>query len=318
LRNLSLDVVKVGLAILVIVNHSAFIKDYSLAWNYFFTQSVFRFSVPTFFVIGGYFLYRYLSAGRPFSGWFYRLLLIHSVWSIIYLYFYVPHDTSPSEILIEVIKRYIEGYWHLWFTMGMLGGGLCLFLLKSLSDRSLFFLSITLFIIGVSIQYIGNYHVFAGTYIDLIANKTHIYRNFLFVGLPFVTIGYLISKKQLETYINEKAIWAVFIGSIALLTIEGAINTFYINDYSQTFDILISQFFVGPSLLILILKSKKKTKFSIYAKMSTGIYFIHPLFLLVLPHVLDSRTAIFFSTLLLSVGSAYLLARLNRRFQIFL
>src|SRR5690606_10553169 len=135
------------------------------------------------------------------------------------------------------------------------------------------------FIVGVLIQYAGNYHLFAGTYLDVVANKTHIYRNFLFVGLPFVAIGYLISKTNLESHCSGKVVFIALMGATALLILEGALNTRHVGDYSQTFDVLFSPFLISPLLLILMLKSRRETKSCIYSQLSAGMYFIHPLFL---------------------------------------
>lgn len=320
MRNLSLDQVKILLSVMVIANHSAFLKDFSVEWNYFFTQSVFRFSVPTFLIVGGFFFYRFLSKGGRFSIWFISLLLLHTAWSAIYLYFYVPQDASASEILIEVAKRYLEGYWHLWFTMAMLGAGTCLFLVRSLPDRALLYLSGLMFTCGLSIQYSGNYHSFQNIfpYLDFIFNKTHIYRNFLFVGFPFFTIGYLFCKNDMSSKISGRFCLIVFLASWLLLSLEGALNTWAIKDYRQSFDILAAQFLVAPSLFLLVLKSNRKTSSPIFSQVSAGVYFIHPLVLLLLPALLTQRILIFGATVVLSVFLALVITKLNKYFKFLL
>ncbi len=190
MRNLTLDQAKVVLAIMVIIIHAEFLTDYSPKLDYFITQSLVRFSVPVFFIISGFFFYslinKYSLSG--FKKWFITLLVLHTFWSMVYLYFYIPVNASFFEIAIEVTKRYIEGYWHLWFTMGLLGAGTCMFILKNQSSHLLFILSIVLFVTGCFIQYAGNYHLFGDSIVDKFFNKTHIYRNFLLFSLPFLSL----------------------------------------------------------------------------------------------------------------------------------
>jgi fucose 4-O-acetylase-like acetyltransferase len=320
MRNLTLDQARIILSILVIINHSAFLKDYSAHLNYFFTQSAFRFSVPTFFIVGGFFFYSLISkhAFSGFKRWFMAILLLHTFWSIVYLYFYIPVNASLLEIAVEVAKRYIEGYWHLWFTMGLLGAGVCMFILKKQSSHRLFILSIILFLTGCFIQYAGNYHLFGNSIVDKIFNKTHIYRNFLLFSLPFFIIGFLIARENLQTRFESKHLFIIFSISWVLLCLEGAINTLFIGDLRQHFDMLFLQFASAISLFLLLIKSARKTTSDMFAKVSAGIYFSHPLFLLILPDYITSKTLVFIFTVVLSVLTAVLLTKISVRLKFIL
>jgi hypothetical protein len=306
------------LAILVIVIHSEFLQDHSDILNFYITQSAIRFSVPPFFIVGGFFFYEYLQKGGRYSDWFLSLFILHTVWSFLYLYFYIPSGSSLFVIFVEIGKKFIEGYWHLWFTIAMLCASLCLYVVRSYSDRTLFCLSLFLFVVGAFIQFSGNYHLFHGTYLDILFNKTHVYRNFLFIGFPFFTLGYLISRSKLHLALTVKSCW-IFLGvSLVLLSLEGAIHTNYIGDYRQTFDILLCQYLVAPALVLLLLKSNKKTKTPLLGQISAGVYFSHPFFLLTLPAIISDRLLVFVLTVVLSIVTSFLLINLNRRLRFIL
>lgn len=82
--------------------------------------------------------------------------------------------------------------------------GLVLYLLRNQSSRLLFALAIFLFFLGYMVQVSGNLH-YLNTESDSLLNDYLLYRNFLFVCFPFLTIGFLINKHQIDisTYKNS-------------------------------------------------------------------------------------------------------------------
>ncbi|PUA27568.1 MAG: hypothetical protein B0W54_13465 [Cellvibrio sp. 79] len=321
MRNLTLDQAKVILSIMVVMIHVGFLKDYSSSVNYFFTQSIFRIVVPIFYLVSGYFFFRLIisSGFSGFKKWFLTLLALHSFWSLVYLYFYIPFDsTNLREIFIEVVKRYIEGYWHLWFTMGLLGAGTCLYFIRNLQSAKLVMIALLLFVCGCIIQYSGNYHLFGSSYLDNITNKTHIYRNFLFFAFPFFILGYLVSRDGVVNKFGNGFLVFLFLMSFAGLCAEGALNTFYIGDYKQSFDMLFLLPFVCFSLFLVFLKSERKTSSAIYTQVSAGIYFIHPLFILLMPKFISSRIVELIIVLALSLIASFVLILLSKRYKFIL
>jgi len=321
MRNLTLDQAKVILSVMVVMIHVGFLKDYSSSMNYFFTQSIFRIVVPFFFLVSGYFFFRLITSSgfSGFKKWFLTLLALHSFWSLVYLYFYIPFDsTSLRDIFLEVVKRYIEGYWHLWFTMGLLGAGTCMYFIRNLPSAQLTVIALMLFICGCVIQYSGNYHLFEGSYLDNIANKTHMYRNFLFFAFPFFIIGYLVSRENFANKLENRSLVFLLLISFAGLCVEGAINMSYIGDYKQSFDMLFLLPFVCISLFLVFLKSERKTSSAIYTQLSAGIYFIHPLFILLMPKFISSRIMELIIVLALSLIASVVLILLSKRYKFIL
>lgn len=321
MRNLTLDQAKVILSVMVVMIHVGFLKDYSSAVNYFFTQSIFRIVVPIFYLVSGYFFFRLITTSgfSGFKKWFLTLLGLHSFWSLVYLYFYIPFDEENfREVFVEVVKRYIEGYWHLWFTMGLLGAGTCMYFIRNLRNAQLMVIALMLFICGCIIQYSGNYHLFGSSYLDNIANKTHIYRNFLFFAFPFFLIGYLVAREGVVTRFGNRLLALLLLMSFAGLCVEGVINMSFIGDYKQSFDMLFLLPFVCIILFLVFLKSERKTSSAIYTQISAGIYFIHPLFILLMPKFISSRTMELIIVLVLSLLASFVLIVLSKRYKFIL
>lgn len=314
MRNLSLDQAKVVLALMVVCIHSAFLKDFSGEINYYFVQSVFRIAVPIFFIISGFYFFSFLEKGGDFKKWAIRILIMHTIWSLVYLYFYIPFGEPPVQIFIEIAKRYVEGYLHLWFLMALLGGGILLMLLRRLDDQHLLAVSLIVFVCGALIQYCGSYHVFAGEYLDKLFNKTHIYRNFLFVGFPFLTLGYLIAKNK-GWFLKRITLfmWSIFGGF--LLIAEGFINLVFTPSLSENFDILFSLVVVSPFVFMLLVSSKRVTSSPIYSDISACIYFVHPLFIEIFSVYFQSKIIVTISTIVFSMFAYFLLSGLNKKYK---
>lgn len=56
-RNISLDILKVFLAMLVVLIHCSFLSDYNHLFSYLIIQGISRIAVPVFFIINGYFFF---------------------------------------------------------------------------------------------------------------------------------------------------------------------------------------------------------------------------------------------------------------------
>lgn len=323
MRNQTLDQAKIVLSILVVMIHVEFLKDYSHAANYFFTQSIFRLVVPVFFLISGYFFFNVLlhKSRSAFINWVLGLFFLHTFWSVVYLYFYIPHNVSAFDAGLEIVKRYVEGYWHLWFTIALLCAGICLYFLKNRSTATLSIIAICLFIGGCCIQYLGNYRIFHATeleFLDFLFNKTHIYRNFLFFALPFLIMGFLIAKIKLVSKVHKPKTVAILSIAIILLCVEGILNTIFISDYKQSFDMLFSLPLVCGSLFLFLMKFDKTCKTFIYTQLSAGIYFIHPLFIMFMPNFVQSKIMELIYVCAFSLVASFFLVALNKKIKFIL
>ena len=185
------------------------------------------------------------------------------------------------------------------------------------NTTTLIAISLALYTTGLFLQYAGNYSLLENQMLQKIISKLFVYRNFLFFGFPFFTIGYLIKKYNIKQKITKKHLVLLVLFGLMLLLIESYTNYAMLNG-KQGFDILISLLFVCPAILILILKLEIKSDSKNIALVSTGIYVVHPFLLSIgnkffsIPDTLLTAIVIAFSFV-----ASYILIKVNMRFDIF-
>lgn len=267
-RNISLDLLKIILAIFVVLLHANFFSDYNETLSYLSVEGLFRIAVPTFFLINGYF-FKHIVDNKKIIKWSKRVIILYSVWTIIYLPFWT---FSIKSIIINIFI----GYFHLWYIQALLLSGIILFYTKKLNSKNMLMLAFFLFSVGVVIQYSGNYHMVKVNILDRIMNFEPTYRNFLFLGLPFFIIGYLINKDNWNKLITPKQTLLLITLGMIFIFIESYINYYYTK---EAFDNLFSLIFICP--LIFIYTINLNLRFNINSKnialVSTAIYLVHPL-----------------------------------------
>ena len=310
-RNLILDSFKVLLACMVVGLHSGFLNDISQAGNFLTVNGVFRIAVPIFFIINGYY-FASISSTERLIKWVKRVFYLYACWMLFYAYFWFRPSSFSFIELIKFVKNLVIGYWHLWYLPGMIGAGILTFLFKG-KVRLGIALSFICFVLGVSIQYLGNYHVFSAPILDKLANMTFIHRNFLFLGFPFFYMGFVIKNNGLFKETNRKLLLTVSILGAGLLLGESWYN--YSNPQNDGgFDNYLSLGLICPSLVLFAMRSKLTTEGKNLALISTAIYFIHPFWVLVVHKftVLGGTTTTF-SCILLSVLSSFLLIKVQKK-----
>jgi hypothetical protein len=243
--------------------------------------------------------------------WFYRVFLLYLFWMVFYSYEWFDIQPFSLASVIKNIIQFIIGYLHLWYLSGMIGAGILTFIFRNKVKLGLI-LSVTLFILGVSIQYLGNYHVFSIPILDKLANYAFIHRNFLFIGFPFFYIGFVIRKNGLFAGLSLPIlIYASILGG-GLLLGESWYN--YSNPQNDGgFDNYLSLALICPAIFLLVVNPKLtiESNYSNLTLISTSIYLIHPFWFIVLRKfgVFDNIivTLLCFT---LSLLSSYLLIKL--------
>jgi hypothetical protein len=150
--------------------------------------------------------------------------------------------------------------------------------------------------------------------------KLSAYRNGLFVGFPFVFLGYLIKEKEakLQQLKNRYVLYAATFGLIALLTESGFAKLSMNHN-----DILLSLIVLCPALFILILKySRYGDNDGYIGKLASGIFFVHILIWEIITVTFDFQSesriiilpVILFLSMLVSTG----IIELNKRIRLFL
>ena len=263
-RNLTIDVLKIILALFVVFLHMNFLKETYPLMSFLLVNGIFRIAVPVFLVITGFYFF-HIDTTKKLQKWLFRTFLLYAIWMVIYISYW----KDDEEIWLTVIF----GYHHLWYLIGTFFSGILLFLLRNQKSALLIFLSIFLFGIGYVVQVLGNSHYFKGEN-DSVLNDYLMYRNFLFVCFPFLTIGFLINKLKIN-FEKYKYSFLLVIFSVLLVIAEAYFNYKLIS--AESTDILFSLIFVSPILFLYCQKNYVKTQSKILASLSTAIYVVHPL-----------------------------------------
>ena len=215
--------------------------------------------------------------------------------------------------IVKLVKSIVIGYHHLWYISGMLGAAILLLIFKRWSSTFLVFTIITSSMIGVMIQYLGNYHYFEGSILDKLFNMHWFHRNAFLFSYPFFCIGYLINKHKLHESITLIGAIVVSAIGILLLFFESYFN-YYQEGREGGFDNYLSLLFVCPFIFVLFTKLEVQGNSKHIALYSSAIYFIHSFFLSVLRRFTElDPTALTISCILVSSVASYFIIKTNKK-----
>lgn len=207
-RQSGLDVLKFLCAFLIVCIHIPF----GFKGNDYFTVLT-RFAVPTFFMISGFFYPATIERGKQAKQILKTVKLavtsfaVYFVWRIVYTLItkgdvlaVLKKGFSLEEILSLIFfnKTYFGG--HLWYLNALIYTLLVMYVFARYKKFNwLYCISPILILCDL---------VF-GTYAVVLFGKTftyYIFRNFLFIGIPFFTLGYFISenKQKITTFFRKK------------------------------------------------------------------------------------------------------------------
>ena len=294
---------------MVVGIHAEFLRDINVAWSYFTAFGIFRIAVPVFLLISGFYFYQTLESNNT-ALWFKRCLMLYCFWMLIYsVFWFKPAGLSLKMFLLQLVV----GYYHLWYVAGMIGAALMLVIIRRFNSPTLIFICIATYLMGVIIQYAGNYHVVDNARVDNIININFVHRNALFFSLPFFCIGYLIHKHNIHKLISFTAAKVLTALGIALLSVEIYFN-YIAPGRDGGFDNFFSLIILCPSLFILFMHINLFSNTKSIALYATAIYFVHPLFLLPLTSLLATQATLFtLIVIVLSVVAAYFLVAINKK-----
>ncbi|MDW3056451.1 acyltransferase family protein [Vibrio sp. 1978] len=317
-RNSLIDKTKLVMAFLVIGIHSSLLIDISSFSYFVLVNGIFRISVPFFFLVSGYYFFNSQSTGMTLV-WFKRVFILYVFWMLIYSPFWLDYADFNLFNVIKAFKTVIFGYHHLWFLSALIGAGLLVWLMIRYGI-DLKFPSIILFLIGVCIQYLLNYNFNAFPFANDFnqGSLLFLFRNFIFFGFPFFSLGFLIASKEIKIALEPK--WLIGIG-LLLLIVESMFN-FFLLGYQYGFDTYMSLPLSVLGLFLFCTKTEakvttnsRKINYSLY---STALYFIHPLVLYFLSQlgVVGSSLVKFTYCVVLTtiLGSFVMLARFRFKF----
>ena len=269
-RNLAIDTLKLILTIMVVGLHADFLIESSTIGTHLTVNGIFRTAVPIFFVINGYYLSGALKNKKNFLIWTKKIVLTYTFWMLVYFPFYFPfHETSFMSALWNLSRYTVFGYYHLWYLCGLLYAVTLLYYLQKRSDKLLKIVTVMSFLVGAIIQYYSYYSKIILPY--------YTYRHFLLFAFPMVTSGYLIHKGLDFTISDKTARLLGLIGYTGLL-IESLLSLIYRTD-NRGFDNYLFLILFGPMIFIVVNRSTSTVKHDHLSKLSSAIYFLHPLFI---------------------------------------
>ena len=279
--NGNLDALKVVLAICVVALHCKVFGGNDTAIGYMLGNGLFRVAVPVFFIINGYYLFHTLSEGHSFGAWFKRGLWMYLFWMLVYSPFYVdPATVGTLRGLLGIVKSFLIGYFHLWYLVGMLGGGLVLYAPRHWRTPQLVTLALIAYLIGLALQYARVYYVLPDPFLQHFNQNDYAARNFLFMGFPFMCMGFVFAKHQVAQAVSRPLVWGWLVMGVALMLAESYMNYSLRANPQLYFDFMFSLPILTPALFLLARVYFRASSSNTAAKVSSAVYYIHPLFIL--------------------------------------
>jgi len=323
-RNVILDYSKLLLVILVILIHMNPGSLEFLDWG--IKNGVARIAVPSFLIINGYYFAEIIYNKAKVKRYIIRLIIIYSVWTFVYSGFIVNSlaDASPADIFYKCTDIILAGYYHLWYIACLIWAALLLYLLRNVRAKVVLLLAIGLFLAGCIFTKLylfdkGLYDYIENIMPSLFEDSSIL--NIFAIGFPFLAIGYYINKnKQTINLISKSTLLILLVFSFLLLLLESYFSikyrAIYNIAYGGAFHFILP--LICPLFFIYIMK------FPVYresdgfiSKLASGIYFIHPMLIMILSLEL-SHYKFFAVILFLSMIVATGLIHLNKKIRLFL
>lgn len=269
-----------------------------------------------------YYLFNVIKEHK-FRRWAKRVLTLYFFWMLFYVYFWFKLSNFSVEEIVTILKQIVFGYHHLWYLIAMFYAGYLLYKIGKYSNTMLLGLAIFFFIIGVYIDYLNNTNALLSSSLEFITKDMNYHRNFLFIGFPFMTIGFLIKRSdfKIKTNLNMLLLFITFI----LLYIEVKFNLMIttnnladIKSYNGN-DIYILLLLCCPFVFVLFNSFQIKGKFDsrYLAMLSSGIYLIHPFIKSIVQIFLkNSNTLLTVCVVFISVFVSIMLIYFNKRLKI--
>ena len=276
-RNISLDILKLVLAIIVVISHAHVLMGYNDLAYQLTVQGVFRIVVPVFMMVSGYFFISVIRS-RSLMMWLKKVVPMYLFWMLVYMYFWLDISAATPYEILRMLRVVFMGYHHLWFLSALIGAAIMLYMLRNLPLKALLVLALTLYCTGIFFIYAGRYHLFAGTPMDALFNEIWFYRNFLFFGFPFFCTGYLLRQWEGIRQWDRRyyAVWSLV--GLFLLLGESYLNYRGLVGM-PAFDMYLSLLIFCPGLFLWVSSVHIPSNSTSLAYYATGLYFIHPLFI---------------------------------------
>lgn len=269
-RSLSIDLLKLSLAVCVVFIHVNPAGDLAGPWANLTGNGLYRLAVPAFFLLGGYHFAPAALAGRG-RAYMVRMLGLYALWMALYLPFWI--DLIAPERWLRNLLMLAFGWWHLWYLIATaLAAGLTA-LMARLSTRSLLGLALGLGLIGIAMVYglaLGLYRsdwLFPGP-------AYWLHRNAAFLGLPFFLAGFLIRREGWQDHLPKGLLLLILALGLPLLLAEAALLQ-HLAGGAISADNLLTPLILSPALVLLALQHSRPAPGRWIGTLSAGLFFLH-------------------------------------------
>lgn len=302
-----LDFFKVIAAIFVVLLHAIETTDHFWCGiKFVFT----RFAVPFFFIASGFFFYKGLSKAEDKKAYFLKyeknILKIFFVWGVL-IYAPVTISTYLKEYSnVGIVKFcfllfrrvFVIGSGPFWYLVALIWSAAFIYFCFSKGKDVWIYIGIT---VGFCLQVA--YSCFQGVLSNILIFK-YLFRtiyyifswefNFIMYGIPFMGIGYLLSKKEIK--VTSKKAKLILVFATCIRVIEYLLPQIFPGNFWEENEISFA-FIVQAVAFFMLAKGttfniKKETSLTL-RQISSCIYFSHAIFLYnILNPLLDKFTTL--------------------------
>lgn len=295
----NIDYFKIILCVLVICIHTTPLYNINSWASDMLSHCISRVAVPLFFGFSGFFLRKQfmnrLCTVRNVYPIIKKYLMTYIGWSVIYIPvmivgYYRLGNTFGKAIFLEIKDTIFYGsYFHLWYFPAVIFCSAFMTILwgKLNSKRSIVFLGAILYIFGTMTSTynflfdIEIESVWIKNIIDLYFYLFVSHRNGLFFGFIFYGIGFLIADKQKDNVYQKRHIIGLMI-SLMMLIGEGIYVLERCEYKPDAFIFLVPVVYFGIRVISRKADDEKKKMLGIDLRfISTFVYCVHPIFMLI-------------------------------------
>lgn len=207
---IAVDFFKVACALMVVSLHLLPFADINPDFLYWFNQVLARVAVPFFFVSSGFFFADKIDDRNAVKKRLKRILLLYFIYTILHLNLIIKDLWLTDQGWIDVAANmiFLGTYVQLWYLGSLFTAMIILYFtinILKINTHTLIILIAILYVVGtLGNAYIGPIYGESSVrgYIEWYFNIFKTTRNGLFMGFPFVCMGYLIKKGVLHHIIK--------------------------------------------------------------------------------------------------------------------
>lgn len=279
--------------------------------NFLYGQWFFRFCVPFFFMVTGYFIgNKNIDKQKEYIKHIFYLYLLS-------MFIYFPLIIKSSNNTKDFLFVLIHGYSHLWYLISSIYGLILLMIFnKYLSEKIVFYIASGLLLFGIFFD--EYYKLFNIPFLVVIKDFLNYFggaRNGVLFAFPMLFFGMMIRRYKISLSLKKTLLLLFLLSLLAFL--EANLIYIFIG-VSATFDISFFGWMTAVALMEISINSKLQISHSIsllLRKTSVIIYIIHPLFITILKFFDVSYFCLFSITWLLSlIFSLLVIALFNKVF----